>query len=224
MSAENFPGIRQYLNKGEVASVEEWARPVLSLIERNPLLRQVNLVVEGGIGRGQTMPHVVRKLFPDALYVGMDLSRFMFSVRRYTGSVDTGTIDGIIYANQHPSIPMKGAIIRANCFDTTLVDDIAKKTDRDIPMFASWRALNAFLNEGLSAHEDKRREDETSLEDIVSPVSPFRVQLYLAEYPFEETGDEQERYLFAYRELETLAKQGGWITDKEENWLLLIRS
>jgi hypothetical protein len=194
-------------------------------------LQHIDLVVEGGIGRGQTMPHIIRALYPNALFIGTDLARNMFNRARQSGTISEETLEQVISANLHPNVSMDGAIIRANCFDKALMADILTKTERSYPMLVAWKALNAFLNDDLNRDEKKKEPDETLLENIVARDSPYQAQLYLTEFPLGSDLQElpsEERvfagyFLPAYHQLKALAQKNNWEVGIAGDWLLLVR-
>lgn len=138
-----------------------------------------------------------------------------------TGSISKDDVAAIVRENNHPSIPMDGAIIRANCFDGDLIESMARQTNTRYPLFVAWRALNALLNNELNAEEKKEESDRTTFLDIVNPGLPYHAQLYLTEFPLTSTGKAEEQFTLPYQDLINVALRNKWTTDIQEDWLLL---
>jgi len=107
------------------------------------------MVIEGGVGTGTAMRMVINKVFPGALYVGMDLMS-IDSHKSQIGEIDDDILEQILKGKIH--------IILANCFDNDLVNDIAQKTKRTRPLLFSVDGLLALLNYWLPG--DYQKHDE----------------------------------------------------------------
>ena len=62
-----------YLEPDAQVAIETWVTPILPLLDKYPHLCDLDLVIEGGVGNGVEMAHVIRWLLPQAVYVGTDL-------------------------------------------------------------------------------------------------------------------------------------------------------
>ncbi len=216
-----------YLTPKEIQSVMGWVGEFRPLLERYPLLRQVDLVIEGGIGNGQTMPHIARAMFPhQALWVGTDLSSALAAGRgRFYGAIDEKTLRKILETNQHPDLAMSEAIIWANCFDYSLVQDIMRKTGKSFPFLTSFNALPALLDRKLSHYEGKKESgDVYPLDHVVNKDSPYIGQLHVCNRGIWNDEGPTNDIEGAYYDLEEAAQKAGWATERTDLSLLVLRS
>lgn len=212
-----------YLTEPQRQSIEGWCEEILPFIDRYSQLGQIDLVVEGGVGTGTTMPHIARRLFPAALYVGTDIAErlMMGRGRRLSGSIDEDTLRRVQAANNFPSLGMHGATIFGNCFDAQLVRDIAAKTGKQHPFLVSFNALNALVDRKMNPWDRKDSGDMTLIEDMVDMSSPYETQLHIG--VFWEQTSEDEGIDRNYFRLERAAQEAGWITERFDCGLLILR-
>ncbi len=210
-----------YLKPEQQQLIEEWVEGILPLMEKHPRMKDVDLVIEGGVGTGSTLLDIARRLFPDALYVGTDIAeRLMTGKSRINRAIDKKTLSGIQAANDHPSFGMRGAVIHGNCFDTELVRDIAQKAGKRNPILATFNALNALLDRKMNPWDRKDESDRITLEDMVLSNSPYVAQLHVgADWDDEGATSLSSRYC----RLESAANSVGWITERFDVGLLLLR-
>lgn len=210
-----------YLTPEQQQSIEGWAGDILPLVEKYPKLKTVNLVIEGGVGTGVTMAHISRRLFPEALYVGTDIAeRLMIGNTRQSRAIDEGILSTVQAVNNHPSLGMQGATIHGNCLDAELIRDIMRKKGRQVPLLASYNALNALLDRKMNPWDRKDERDMTTIDDFVSLHTPYISQLHIGA----DWDDEGATSLsFSYYHLEEAAKRLGWITERFDVGLLIIR-
>lgn len=214
--------ISYYLKPDQRQLIEEWVEGILPLMEKHPGMKDVDLVIEGGVGTGSTLSDIARRLLPDALYVGTDIAeRLMTGKPRISREIDEKTLSGIQAANDHPSFGMRGAVIHGNCFDTELVRDIARKTEKRNPMLATFNALNALLDRKMNTWDRKDEDDRITLEDMASSNSPYVAQLHIG-VDWEDEG--QTSSSSRYYRLESAANSAGWTTERFDVGLLLVRS
>lgn len=201
--------------------IEEWVEALKGIKERHPILSQVDLVVEGGLGNGKTMPHIARSLFPDAVYVATDIyERLVPGKRRLRRKVDEETVGSVVQANEG-SFDLGQAIIHANCFDEALILDLAQKTNSEHPLLVSFNCLFALLDRRKNRWERKRDNDIYSASRIIRE-SPYVGQLHIINsYPWEE---EQTSHITCFYYLEAIAQDDGWTTERLNNGLLMVRS
>lgn len=200
-----------YLSPRDAEKIVYWASDLGPLIERNLRLSNVDLVIEGGVGTSRTMVHMMRKVFPSALYVGMDVAEQLSQGRPWLSkSIDEETLQRILDANKHPDMLMEGAMVKASCFDFDLILDIMRKAGRSVPLLATFRALYSLMStRERNPFEKKQSEIEiVTVKGLTSFQNPFFAQIHI---PFAE-------------DLETAAAQAGWQTDKFDIGLLLYRN
>lgn len=203
--------ILHYLSPGDAGIIEHYAVDLQPLVERNPRLRDIDLIIEGGVGTRRNMVHMMRRIFPQALYIGMDLSEIAGATRPWLrGSIDENALQRIISANEYPSFGMEGAMVKANCWDMDLIVDIMHKTNRTTPLFATYLALEPLREwRDLNIDERKHSDDEVvTAEKLVSMDIPFIAQIHVP----------------TDRELERKAQQAGWVTDKFDIGLMLLKA
>ncbi len=194
-------GPLDYLSPTDADSIEEWASDLPPLVARNPRLSSVDLVIEGGVGTGRTMVHMMRRIFPNAVYVGMDVADQLSGGRPYLyRTIDDSALHRILAANETPTLMMEGAMIHASCFDFDLIQDIMWKADRSHPLLATFKSLYSLMHSReRNPFEKKKSEVEIiTTEGLVSFDNPFMAQIHI---PLNE-------------ELETAAQQAGWITNR----------
>lgn len=213
-----------FLSNQEAISIESWANDFKPLLESHPELRSTDLIIEGGVGTNRTLTHIARYLFPNALYIGMDLSEMNEGYKgRQQSEITENSLDRILKANNQPSLDMTGAILYASCFDYSLVNDIAQKTQRKHLILTTWNALNALIDKSLNPWERKYESDQTTFSQMTSPDSPYKTQLHLVNFDglWDDTvSDATQRN---YLGLEDSAIQSGWQSERLESGLLLRR-
>ena len=210
-----------YLEPDAQVAIETWVTPILPLLDKYPHLCDLDLVIEGGVGNGVEMSHVTRWLLPQAVYVGTDLVEGVAPrMQRQSRSIEPAVLSRVHAANANPTETMDDAIIYANCFDFQLVRDIMTRTGRQLPIFASFNALFALFDRKKNPWDSKTREDVIAMHNAVSPEMPFVAQLHIGVNWEDEGRTVRSSSYFA---LETEANKSGWITERFENGLLLLR-
>lgn len=162
----------------EVSAIERWATLLAPTLEQYPILSQVDLIVEGGAGIGVTMPHIMHRLRPQAIFVGTDLSQFYavsHKLPNHQGYVTEATIQRLLTANANWQRFMIEATIHADCFDLDLVRDLAVKLGASNPMLVSFDAIGHLRDHRRSS--DLNRSVANWLND-----SPYIAQLHLVSY------------------------------------------
>lgn len=212
-----------YLTPDQRRSIGNWIADLEPLKDRYPILNRVDLVVEGGVGNGQTMAHIARAFFPRSRYVGMDLApTLMASKPRQLHHVDPGALKETLDANDDPTLEMDGAILHANCFDGELVTDIAKQTGAQVPFLVSFNALSALVDRKMNPWDSKGDDDITTLERIVGR-SPYMGQLHMLNDPsLWEDATPLSAIHKNFYDLEAAAIQTRWQTERLDYGLLLI--
>ncbi len=209
--------VLRYLSPEDAKTVEKLTPDLELLIGRNPELRQVDIVIEGGVGGNRTIVHVMKKIFPHALYVGMDVADAIAPGNRLSGSIDEKTLLRILDANKHPDVLMQKAIVKASCVDFDLIRDIMKKTGRSVPLLVTHNALYSLTHtRERNPFEKKKSEIEiVRVNELTSLKNPFFAQIHYS----------QEIYPLAELDLKTAAQRAGWKTDNfGKNKLLLLRN
>lgn len=206
--SENNP--LYYLSPTYADNARGWASDLPPLISRNPQLSEVDLVIEGGVGTGRTMVHMMRSVFPNAIYVGMDVADQLSVGKPYLRrTIDAAALQRIITANERPTLMMEGAMVHASCFDFDLIHHIMQESCRSHPLLATFKSLNSLMHSReRNPFEKKQSQIEVvTVEGLVSPDNPFIAQIHI---PFR-------------KELVEPAKQAGWVTDEFDIGLLLLR-
>ncbi len=214
-----------YLSPEEQQSVGVLVAGLESLKERYPSLTQVDLVIEGGVGTGRIMRHIARRFFPNALYVGTDISEMLAgSRRRQSKGIDENAWQRVLRANEYPDLGVEGAILYGSCFDGELIRDIANKAGRQHVFLASYNALNALIGHDMNPWDKKDEDDIVSIPDIVRSDSPYMGQLHIIAGDL--WGEEEPTTMVEsnYRRLELAGQTAGWTTDRIANGLLLLRA
>ncbi len=197
------------------------------LKKRHPSLTQVDLVIEGGVGTGRIMHHIARRFFPNALYVGTDISEMLVGKKgRKKGSIDDDTWQRILRANEYADLGIEGAILYGSCFDRELIRDIANKAGRQHALLTTFNALNALIYPDMNPLDKKDKDDIVSIPDMVRrPDSPFVGQLHLIYDEDLWTKDAQTTVTESnFKLLELAGQTAGWTTDRFVNGLLLLRA
>lgn len=215
-----------YLSPGEQQRAGALVTGLELLKDRYPALSQVDLVIEGGVGTSRIMSHVARKFFPNALYVGTDISEMLVSGRRrQRRCVDEDTLQRVLKTNEYADLGIEGAILYASCFDADLIRDIANKAGRKHIFLTSYDALNALLYPDMNPLDKKDNDDIITISDMVRRDSPFTGQLHLISDGDLWTPDKQAAVTeHNYQKLELEGKAEGWTTDRMTNGLLLLRT
>ncbi|PIS08931.1 hypothetical protein COT75_04245 [Candidatus Beckwithbacteria bacterium CG10_big_fil_rev_8_21_14_0_10_34_10] len=198
-----------------------------------PLLNQVDLVVEGGRGNRHGVREIVRNAFPQAIYIAMDLSAAVISYitktkstedccRRIKGSLTMAEIEELIkyqdYGLEFPSPSFE--TIRANCFDTKLVENIAGQTNKKFPLLITGNALYALSSEGgISRYESRLTEDIFPIKQWFTNESPYAGQIHLS------MALREEGYLaYEFEQVQTAALENYWQVVPIRNGLIVIKS
>ena len=213
--------VQLYLNPDEFKNVCSWADPYLPYLKQYPLLQQVDLVIEGGIGTSISL-NIVHRLFPQAVYIGTDLSPRIVGRRpRQINQIDDQILNGILEVDgTFGQKNYENAVIHANCFDTKLIRDIMKKTGRYTPLLFSIDALNALLDmQKMNPWDKKFDVDKYTTQQVITSTSPYVAQLHIAIDVWKEPQGHRHHY-----ELETAAdKNNHWTTIRAEDALILLR-
>ena len=124
----------------EASSEQLWAvfftAQLIEMQSKHPVLEQVDLVIEGGVGYGKALRRVIADVFPSALYVGVDLASWQSESIKTT--LPDQMLESIIGANP--------PLLLANCFDYHLVKDICQKTSRVNPILIAVNADGALTS------------------------------------------------------------------------------
>lgn len=205
----------------QVGTVEEWVEDILPLTDKYPRLREVDLIIEGGVGGGTTMPQIAQRIFPEALYVGTDIASVLMSSQpRLRGSIDDESLRKVQEANNHPSWGMRAAIVRANCFDEDLIRDILRKTGRHNPFLVTFKALNAIGDRKMNPWERKEEYDIVTADQSLGLDSPYVGQIHMPEFWEDEPSDS---FSSRFHSLEKGAQGRGWATERFDCGLLLLK-
>lgn len=202
-----------YLSPEEQQLIKDWAKDLFPLLEKYSQLKKTDLVIEGGFGNGITLPHIMRLLFPTAKYVGIDLARGFGSY--FSGEESYGKIAS---ANEHPTLAMDKAKINGNCFDLELIQQLVRLSSSQYPVLCSWNALNALFDRKMNPWDSKRSEDRRSPQDVVAENSPYRAQFHMG-----VDWEDNSGFSSYYFSLEDKGKEAGWVTERFDNGLLLVR-
>lgn len=194
------------------------------LKEKYPILKQVDLVIEGGVGGNRAMAYAAKFLFQRALYIGTDLHPLMIPIHkmRITGSIDPQIFQQVQEANKSDGLFPEGALVCADCFDEGLVRDIMHRSVCRFPLLVSIDGL-PFLLSNLNAGDRKPTSDYHPIKDILSEKTSFIGQLHVASSQlWHDDGSKpgSEGYYYA---LEESAQAMGWISDRLPNALILLR-
>ena len=184
VTAEQIRGFFEMkFNPEELTLMDSLVNQIELVKDKYPILSLVDMVVEGGVGQEKLMREVVRETFPQALYVGMDLSETL-RTPFYRSMIDLETVSKIIKRNQN-SIPTFGDYeIRANCFDYGLVQDMLAKAEKKYPLLVSMNGLFALeSNVAISPYELKEEKDKYSYDHWFSEQSPYVAHLHLYNSP-----------------------------------------
>ena len=215
-----------YLSPEEQQVIGNLVADLEPLKERHPSLTQVDLVIEGGVGTGRIMHHITRRSFPNALYVGTDISEILVGKKgRKKGSIDDDTWQRVLRANEYADLGIEGAILYGSCFDRELIRDIANKAGRQHVLLTSYNALNALIYPDMNPLDKKDKDDIISIPDMVRlPDSPFVEQLHIIAGDL--WGEEKPTTMIEsnYRRLELAGQTAGWTTNRLVNGLLLLRA
>lgn len=206
----------------EEALISEWVQKLQPLKESYPTLATVDLVVEGGVGTGRIMAHVVQRLFPNAVYVGTDISFYLNGgKRRLRSEIDDEILESVLQANQDPFNPNE-AVVFGNCFDVDLIEDFAKKVGAQTPILVSHNGLAALTTKGICHHDKKRSDEIYSISHIIS-MTPYIAQLHVSSnegYQVWAGEDKAEFFMFnGYYQLEEEAQKAGYTTERLDNGL-----
>lgn len=213
-----------YLSPTERQSVENWVADLEPLKERYPVLNQVDIVIEGGVGTRRTMPHIARRFFPNSLYFGTDLSQMLAgSRRRQRGQIDDDALERALRTNEHPDLGMEGAILLADCFDYALVQDIVRKTGKKVPFLASYNAVPALFDRKMNPTESKESGDLHAM-DATLDATPYSGQLHIINDAYIWDEGPTDRIRERYFDLETAAQQRGMTTERVDCGLLVLKA
>lgn len=195
---------------------EAWGDYLKPLIAENGV-RDSDLVIEGGIGLGATMPDIAKGIFPDALYIGTDISEAYVNRFGRTGkSITNQTLNKVTEANQG-EFNLKEARIAGNCLDADLINDILVKSGKSKPVLVSMNAMAALFGNKSTPDERKRNEDIFGYEEFLGST-PYRAQLHLLGLDFVDfwNGNEYSstRICTPFFRLEEAARALGWKTQQ----------
>lgn len=206
-----------YLSPKDRDSVRSWTRELEPIVERSPLLKGIDLVVEGGVGRGITMRDISNLLFPNAVYVGTELVQVTGGTR-LSGEIDD---DAVAKIRINHGDPTARPVIWANCFDSPLIEDLKRKLGLNSAALVSFNALNALLSwKDLTPWEKKNDADRRTVEDVVSLKGPYDAQLHIGAV----WGDNGQTMLSReYFGLEQAAKKARWKTQRFDCGFILTR-
>jgi len=153
---------------------EDYIKQIKSFIEGHGL-NAVDLVIEGGVGNGTLMREIVKEVWPQALYLGTDISPALMAGKpRLKGQLTEQALEQIT----NPA-KAEDQILYANCFDGELIRDIMNKTGRQIPILVSLDALYSLLARDLNLWEHKRGDDMVTVKQMLSPNTPYVAQFHL---------------------------------------------
>ncbi len=212
----------QHLTSDQRRSIGNWVADLEPLKERYPILAEVDLVVEGGVGTGQTMAHIARAFFPKATYVGMDIAPTLMAGKpRQLQQVDPGVLREVIEANSHPTLEMEDTILHANCFDAELVRHIAQQVGAQMPFLVSFNALNALVDRKMNPWDRKDDSDITTIDEVVTGQLPYRGQIHILNG--DVWGDAISATGRNFSTLEAAASRSGWQTERLDCGLLMLK-
>ena len=107
----------------KVKIINEWAADILPLLEKHPELKKTDLVIEGGVGTGITMPDIAHQIFPNTIYIGTDIaSQLMVTKKRLIGKIDDDSLIKISETNNNFASDTGNTVLYASCFDYPLSD------------------------------------------------------------------------------------------------------
>lgn len=213
MSSENT------LNPEEVSAIESWTSLLTPTLEQYPILSQVDLIVEGGAGIGVTMPQIMHRLWPQAFFVGTDLSQFYAVSHRlpsHQGHVTDATIQRLMTANANWQKFMIGATIHADCFDFALVRDLTARVGASTPMLVSFDAIG-HLRDNMRVKSQRR-----SVADWFND-SQYVAQLHLASYGI-DWHNGRSALDQTFRKIEESAAGRGYAVSKFPTGILVVKN
>lgn len=156
----------------EASSEQLWAvfftAQLIEMQSKHPVLEQVDLVIEGGVGYGKALRRVIADVFPSALYVGVDLASWQ------SESIKTTLPDLMLESISGTNPPL----LLANCFDYHLVKDICQKTSRVNPILIAVNADGALTSYWLQGDYQKR-DDYIPETEWFTPQVPYNAQIFL---------------------------------------------
>lgn len=217
------------LTPKEISAVQSWVNSLGEHLNKFPMLSaSVDLVIEAGIGNGITLPHIVRRLFPNALYVGTDISpQLMFRLRkrRIRNQIDNESIQEIIRANAGTAKLLEAAVIYANCFDGNLVNDIMRKTERSVPLLVSFNAIGSLTDRKINMDERKEQRDNISVDHWFYPDLPYIGQMHVINYILDwQTPHPPTIFDSSMREVLTHAQLNHYAVEQMDMGLLVVKS
>lgn len=215
------------LTPEDVAAVESWVTPVAERLRRFPELpSSVDLVIEGGVGNGTTMSHIVRRLFPRALYIGTDLSpQLMAGKRRLRGQVDDEILQELVSANSRSARDLEKVVIYANCFDSGLIHDIMRKSGRAIPFLVSYNAIGSLADRKMNMLERKEGEDNIPISRWFAPELPYIGQAHIINYGLDWEIDRPPTIFdHKMREVATEAEQNGYAVERMDIGVIIVKT
>ncbi len=208
------------------ASAEAWANYLRPFVKSTGL-DQADLIIEGGIGTNHLMAHVSRELFPQAIYIGTDISEaFVDRFGRVRGRIDDPTLERVERANGPKFNPLE-ASVAANCLDANIINDIKRKTGSSFPILVSYNALVALADKKATPWERKHEDDRIALEHALS-TTPYQAQLHVNGIDFAGFWSSESQWqgtIFTetFSRLEKAGKAMGWMTQQLPMGLLVTR-
>jgi len=224
--AKEIPSPIGYLDQEMQQDAKDWAEGILPLLKKYPQLNDIDCVIEGGKGNGRITAHVAKILFPQALYVGTDLSPSLnraLHLKRLHEAIDPISLQNIMAANKNPSYEMQGATISGSCFDGPLIMDILKKTGRNHPLLITKNALSAILGREVDPGERKKDEDKIGLDTLINNPNLYEAQIHIGIF-WDDTPAGTDNVSDRFYWLENAAvSQDKWITEKFDCGLFLLQ-
>lgn len=209
-----------------IQAIESWKQVLSPIFERHPVLSQVDLIIEGGVGGGRFMPHLIRALFPQAVYIGTDISEEFaqslgFHGPRLRGTVADSVVRDIIAEHELPTTDREKAMIRANCLDMELVRDLMAKLAKRKVMLVSYNAMGSLQGKEINIWEKKNDGDRLPLNLTTQPDSPYEAMLHLINTEYGAWGSlSMNRGFF---ELLDSSQAAGWQIEQFDQGLLAIK-
>lgn len=204
----------EYSVQSEQHWIDQFSAQISTLIEKHPHLSSVDMVIEGGVGYGTLMRNVIKRVFPQAFYVGMDLAS-VDSQKSQLRTIDDEILQLLLTEKAH--------IILANCFDNELVNDIAQKTGRKTPLLFSVNSLAALLDYFLQGDYQKH-EDYVPVDEWFTPQVPYvgHIHLYREEKVWEKVAARE--FPFGFDKVMKVATTPHWTCEQMPSGLAVIKN
>lgn len=214
------------LTPKEVSAIESWVSILSEHLKKFPELpASVDLVIEGGVDNGITMPHIIPRLFPNALYVGTDISPLlMVGKRRISKQIDDDSLQALIRANTGVANNLASAVLYANCFDGNLIKDIMRKTGRKVPFLVSFNAIASLADPKISIGR-KEPKDDIPIQQWFNNDLPYIGQLHVIKYLLDwQTTHPLTIFDYAIRDVLTHAQLNYYIVEQMDRGILVVKS